>query len=94
MKPICRHCGRNKVVRPRGLCWGCYYRPGVRDCYPSTSIYAHRGVGHVGGSKLPGTAGHAVPGSAERLKTLAERAARNESLWHPDDNRRPSEVQR
>ena len=31
---ICRHCNKNKVNRPRGLCWDCYYMPGVRDLYP------------------------------------------------------------
>ena len=30
---ICRHCQRNKAIRPRGLCWKCYYAPGVRDQY-------------------------------------------------------------
>jgi len=28
---ICRHCQKSKVNRPRGLCWSCYYRPGVRE---------------------------------------------------------------
>lgn len=37
---LCRHCVKNRVLRPRGLCWRCYYRPGVRDLYPSTSKYA------------------------------------------------------
>lgn len=40
---ICRHCQRNKANRPRGLCWSCYYRPGIRDQYPSTSKYAPTG---------------------------------------------------
>ena len=34
-EPIrCRHCHERKVCRPRGLCWRCYYAPGVRDQYP------------------------------------------------------------
>lgn len=33
----CRHCQRNRVCRPRGLCWNCFYKPGVRDLYPSTA---------------------------------------------------------
>lgn len=41
---LCRHCNQGKPVRPRGLCWRCYYRPGVRDLYPSTSKYAPKGV--------------------------------------------------
>lgn len=36
----CRHCGGDKVNRPRGLCWSCYYTPGVKALYPSTSKHA------------------------------------------------------
>lgn len=38
----CRHCTARPVHRPRGLCWTCYYAPGVRDLYPVTSKYAKR----------------------------------------------------
>lgn len=37
---LCRHCQKKKAIRPRGLCWRCYYRPGVLELYPSTSKYA------------------------------------------------------
>ena len=32
---ICRHCAdpKRKVCRPRGLCWICYYTPGVKKLY-------------------------------------------------------------
>lgn len=30
---ICRHCRKCAVTRPRGLCWVCYYTPGVKDAY-------------------------------------------------------------
>ena len=30
---ICRHCRKCAVTRPRGLCWVCYYTPGVKDLY-------------------------------------------------------------
>ena len=33
MNPICRHCTKSKVNRPRGLCWSCYYTPGVKEQY-------------------------------------------------------------
>lgn len=36
----CRHCQRKKPNRPRGLCYSCYYLPGVRDQYPSTSKFS------------------------------------------------------
>ena len=41
---LCRHCKRVQSNRPRGLCWSCYYTPGVREKYPSTSKFARRGV--------------------------------------------------
>ena len=40
MTRLCRHCLRHKVSRPRGLCWTCYYKPGVRDLYPATGKFA------------------------------------------------------
>lgn len=36
---ICRHCEKRNANRHRGLCWSCYYKPGVRELYPSTSKY-------------------------------------------------------
>ena len=29
----CRHCKRKKSIRARGLCWRCFFQPGVRDRY-------------------------------------------------------------
>ena len=83
---ICRHCQKCNVNRPRGLCWSCYYRPGVRDQYPSTSKYARRGVGNFCGSTvLPARPTEAAPGTDEKIAILAERARNRESLWHPED---------
>lgn len=42
MKGLCRHCGRAKINRPRGLCWSCYYKPGVRESIPSKAIHASK----------------------------------------------------
>lgn len=85
MASICRHCAKANVSRPRGLCWSCYYTPGVKEQYPSTSKYARRGVG-VSGHTLP-TPTDTLPGTAERLAVLQQRAARGERLWHPNDAR-------
>ncbi len=83
---ICRHCEKAKVNRPRGLCWSCYYKPGVRDRYPSTSKYARRGIGNFcGQTPLPVFATAARPGSDEKIAILAERARNRQSLWHPND---------
>src|SRR5437588_11408350 len=82
----CRHCGRNRVNRPRGLCWSCYYTPGVRERYPSTSKFARRGVGDFNGrAEVAPEPTSAPPGSAEKVRVLEERARLGLSLWHPMD---------
>ena len=59
MIAVCRHCSKSKVNRPRGLCWSCYYTPGVKELYPSTSKYARRGVGNfTGNAPLPAVPDH------------------------------------
>jgi hypothetical protein len=88
LKPmvVCRHCQRSVVNRPRGLCWTCYYTPGVREQYPSTSKYAHRGIGNFNGpAPTPAFATDALPGTPEKVAVLEERARRKQSLWHPED---------
>ena len=85
MIPICQHCRQGKVNRPRQLCWGCYYAPGVRDQYPSTSKYARRGVGNFTEAALACEPTEAVPGTPEKMVVLAERARMRQRLWHPHD---------
>jgi hypothetical protein len=83
---MCRHCNRVPSNRPRGLCWSCYYTPGVRDQYPSTSKYARRGVSDFNGKIVPPAfPTTALPGTPEKVAVLQQRAARGESLWHPED---------
>src|SRR5436853_2861688 len=82
----CRHCGRSRVNRPRGLCWSCYYTPGVRERYPSTSKFAQRGVGDFNGrAPLPSAPTAALPGTPEKVAVLMERARLKQALWHPLD---------
>ena len=83
--PMCRHCQRAKINRPRGLCWCCYYRPDVRDLYPAAVV---RGEGLQGDSVRDPEPTAALPGTEERLRILAERVARKESLFHSQDSRR------
>jgi len=83
---ICRHCDHAPVSRPRGLCWSCYYTPGVRDQYPSTSKFGRRGLGNFNGSPpLPPFSTQATPGSSEKIAILEERVRLKQSLWHPGD---------
>ena len=83
---MCRHCQRVRSNRPRGLCWSCYYKPGVREKYPSTRKYARRGVSDFNGrttaAALPTAA---APGTPEKVAVLEERARLGLSLWHPCD---------
>lgn len=60
---ICRHCSKFKANRPRGLCWKCYYTPGVRDLFPSTSKFV--------GKKEP-TQAELDATIAEQMKCLPE----------------------
>ncbi len=83
---ICRHCHFGPVSRPRGLCWSCYYTPGVRDLYPSTSKFGRRGLGNFNGNgAMPPMPTDAPPGSEEKVRVLMERAQNRQALWHPDD---------
>lgn len=92
---LCRHCGRVPCNRPRGLCWSCYYSPGVRDLHPSTSKFARRGLGNFAGlaEEQPQPTG-ALPGSPEKVAILEERVLHRQSLWHPADAPMDSESRR
>ena len=82
----CQHCGRARVTRPRGLCWNCYYAPGVRDLYPVTSKYGRRGPGNRYQRARPAThPTNALPGSLEKILVLTQRAELGQDLWHDDD---------
>jgi hypothetical protein len=82
----CRNCQKAPVNRPRGLCWSCYYTPGVRELYPSTSKFARRGVGDFNGRSAPAAVPtEALPGTPEKVAILEERARLRQALWHPRD---------
>ena len=86
MIAVCRHCSKCKVNRPRGLCWSCYYTPGVKEQYPSTSKYARRGVGNfTGNAPIPDAPTTAAPGSPEKLAVLEQRVRLKQALFHPAD---------
>jgi hypothetical protein len=84
---LCRHCQRGSANRPRGLCWSCYYSPGVRKKYPSTSRFARWGLANYSQRKrlaLPQPTA-ALPGTPEKVAVLMERVRRKQALWHPQD---------
>jgi hypothetical protein len=82
----CRHCGAENVNRPRGLCWSCYYTPGVRQLYPSAARPHGHGVTRPHDARpLPDHPTTALPGSPEKIAVLEQRAALGVALWHPLD---------
>jgi hypothetical protein len=83
---LCRHCQKVRSNRPRGLCWSCYYTPGVREQYPSTSKFARRGVSDFNGrASLAAQPCPYLPGTPEKVAVLEERARLGLALWHPLD---------
>jgi len=82
---LCRNCQKVKSNRPRGLCWSCYYTPGVREQFPSTSKFARRGVKDFNGRTKLGDPTPALPGSEEKVRVLMDRARLGLSLFHPQD---------
>jgi hypothetical protein len=85
---VCRHCSRQKVNRPRGLCWSCYYTPGVKDLYVSDSPHARRGIGLGDTDRpLPPVPTATAPGTPERLAVLEQRARDRLAIFHPADAR-------
>lgn len=88
----CRHCkDQDRVAnRPRGLCWTCYYTPGVKELYEpigEKGVYGAYGsatpMNHRG--RLPAQPTNELRGTPEKIEVMRERAARGESLFHPDD---------
>ena len=90
MRLLCRHCHNNAANRPRQMCWSCYYTPGIRERYPSTSKFANRGVGggdFDGPAPLPEQPTPHSPASPGKMAVLEERARQGVALWHPKDYR-------
>jgi hypothetical protein len=82
----CRHCGRPRAGRPRGLCWSCYHTPGIRERYPSESKYGRRSMADFNGRVArPSAPTLALPGTCEKVAVLAQRACLRQELWHPLD---------
>jgi hypothetical protein len=82
---VCQHCLASPASRPRGLCWCCYYAPGVREQYAPVGKCGLRGVGHTGAALDTPAPTTASPGSPAKVAELARRVALGQSLWHPQD---------
>jgi hypothetical protein len=84
----CKHCAKRKICRARGLCFVCSRTPEIRVRYAPKG----RAEGWYGGEtrasgRLPAEPTHHPPGSEGKIAVMAERAARGESCFHPQDAR-------
>jgi len=87
---LCRHCHTRKVQRARGLCSPCYYTPAIRDRYPPKCVAKGPTA-----SKAPlGEPTSAHPGSEEKIAIMMERASKGQSVFHPLDGPKLTEVNR
>jgi hypothetical protein len=89
MNRICQHCRRNKANRPRGLCWACFYTPGVRERYGWRGVggSSQRGLGLTNAEPPPCPVPTPVPPGPGKVAVLAARAEAGVGLFHPDDYR-------
>lgn len=86
MDALCRHCGKNRQNRPRGLCYACWKTPAIKALYPARSkYYRPRDSDFYGGNAPPDMATTARPGTPEKLAAMALRAQGRRSLWHAQD---------
>lgn len=86
----CRHCGVRRISRPRNLCWRCDADKAARALYPLDAV-RQRLSGEqdfCGGYRCPLDATTALPGTAEKMATLARRVALKVALCHQEDARR------
>lgn len=91
---LCQHCQQRKANRPRGLCWRCYYQPGVAEMYPSGSKHARRGVVEFYGTAPLPEPTDTLPATPERLAVYERRAMNGEAIFHPKDRRITDDVDR
>lgn len=89
-RPRCLHCQVRPAMRTRcttrGLCWSCYGKPAIRERYPTRGKFNRRGVGlGFRRSRLPAEPTIAPPGTEAKVLVMMARAARGESLFHPED---------
>lgn len=87
-RTMCIHCHKRLITRPRQLCRGCYYSPGLRERYPPKIVNTDSrgsGIANKRTLPLPPEPTQTRPGSEERILVLQDRAAKGFQLWHPDD---------
>jgi hypothetical protein len=70
----------------RGLCWSCYWTPGIREQFPSLSKFSQWcNEPTPVRSLVPVEPTLALPGSAEKIAVLTARFGQQQTLWHECD---------
>ena len=86
--PLCRHCGKKIAKRPGGLCWTCYYAPGIRAMYPTrrrnqyVSFEMPIPLCKDGFDYAPTGC---PAGSEDKIEVMRERVAYGLPVCHPED---------
>ena len=87
--PPCIHCGIYRSSRPRKLCRKCHQDPAIRQQYTPVSPHGCRMPRYMcrAATRLPSpdSPTAAVPGTADKIRVLAERIAARVELWRRDD---------
>ena len=85
----CRNCQLRKGCRAHGLCYLCcrYEEIRARHRPVASTVRVSTAPNYYGPSPLPRTPTAAIPGSAEKIAVLAERAILGVALFHPEDAR-------
>lgn len=79
---LCVHCHKYRMSRPRGLCFGCSEKPGVR------ALYTANEKDRFDDDLVPKPVlfpTDARPGSDEKIAVMAGRFERGEELFHARD---------
>lgn len=78
----CAHCGRETHLRPRQLCFSCYFTPHIRDLYPPLVEHGKDWYSDRTSANQPCAF---EPGSPEKIAEMARRYENGEPLHHPKD---------
>lgn len=82
----CVHCSMAVTsLRSKGLCYRCYECPEIRGRYPTVALKTLDLSKFLGRADTTGGPTNARPGSPEKIRVLAARAANGVPLWHPGD---------
>jgi hypothetical protein len=79
----CLHCGRMQTGYRRGLCGPCYFVPEIRLRFPRRESSGNKKP--VPPNRINAYDPRPRPGSEEKIRLLAERAARRLPLFWPGD---------